>query len=332
VGSYENADGVCESCPKDYYSPGPVEFYDSIYFNSNTVLSSEPWETHCFTEDGSECPGWTTGKGYMESGANGNSIVTLTKEFHAGVVTAVEFNYRIYGRLPGKFSFRIDNVEVTLRADTMHYSLTPGTHTLQWIYQHTPVGTNQRDNYVRVRDVKIYGSITSVSSCIPCPPGTVSDNDLGYCHDCPPNYFANISTEGYRECTSCPVGTFRLAGQPSCLPKAECTTEHDFVAVYPFVDNDPCNTTYEYKPKYPQICQGSTPEGESKTDCSCPSNMQFAEKMCRPCREGTYYNHYGECLNADPGYTTVPVVTYFPSNFKVSLVSEDFATTLITSK
>eukprot|EP01125_Pyxidicula_operculata_P010801 TRINITY_DN355_c0_g1_i1.p1 TRINITY_DN355_c0_g1~~TRINITY_DN355_c0_g1_i1.p1 ORF type:complete len:1776 (+),score=386.00 TRINITY_DN355_c0_g1_i1:7643-12970(+) len=313
IGTYLNGDDKCEPCQGNTYSLGNAEIFNT------QGESIAPLNTTC---EGEGCEGWSSVDRAFESGS-GKSKLQLDKNFRSVGGSYIEFEYYYTGQ-GTDFVFMVD-YETVLVVNTYssgykkyNYPVSVGTHRFQWMYtSHRQNFTDQRENFVRIRNIVTRGSILATAQCKQCPDGFVTDGDKGGCHECPPNTYAVGDL-----CDPCENNKYRLLGQGSqCSPKIQCT-DNQFLETFPNIQNNYCGKT-DTKPitsvyvvYEPNVCANNPPSGKTYSNCiDCPSGLYYdsASSSCKACSEGKYLTRSG-CVDVSTGYTAVPTARLFTPN------------------
>jgi len=155
--------------------------------------------------------------------------------------TSLSFDYGVtcgQGGVP-HFEFTVDGHPASsdkiittacgVSGQTVSLVLSPGPHTLRWIFSVEP-GEGQQEAaplqssagvpVATISSVRVEDSISgAASSCNPCPAGTYAPSPTSRCAPCPKGTTSSPAGGGGTSCVPCPADTFSpVAGSPKCRP------------------------------------------------------------------------------------------------------------------
>jgi len=323
-GTHLTTDESCAPCEGNTFSLGSGETF--MRFTENL----DPFSTSCEIPD---CKGWE-GKGSYVQGGTGTSTLELVKNFQLGLPSLIEFSYHVmsHGEI---FQFYIDSqVQLAENSLSPGYELFSsgldiGSHRLRWVWETNPNITGVApsvDSFVRIKNIRVHGTVPAVPSCTDCPPGTVVDSNKESCSECPANTFVQETVS----CQACPPEQYRLVGQGACLNRVICK---DFVEVNIDADSNRCEDPSAkpneviFKSAIEDICiGGDVPANRNNSRCiACPTGTLFVSDMkaCMPCPSGKYLSQ-GQCVATEPGYTTARSSKYFFPSDVISAIPAEF--------
>lgn len=323
----------CAPCEPGTYSVGG----GSKYMNWETL--PEGFSTYCVfqldADQGTPCSGWELNGTFIGSGEmRGKRLVDSVLELKVDLIRpgSVAFEYivdaerrwdGVYFMIDGEV--KMDMSSYQFQYESMAYPLTPGYHTLQWIY-HKDVAYEMGADRASIRAIQVLGTMYNTEHCDVCPKGHFSTPGSAECQKCAVNTYADKS--GAAQCKPCNApgqaggAKYAFPGATKCLPAKPCT--RDDIAVS-FSQCDGKKRTKSEAYIQPQICHGgATPAADQQVDCApCDSGMYWAggKAGCKYCPSGKF--------NPKPTHQGIQACTMCPSGQiakKVDWFDETFGT------
>ncbi len=307
---------TCENCSAGSFSIGGGIHIEHAWKDwphgvtaSNYCLDRR---TNTEEEDRRKCFHWQMNDTALVSGAIGDNLVTvLDLGFEMVRVGHVSFRWQVDAelcpdRLCDGFYAELDGIRIVNFTSVAPWTETrvavsKGLHTLTFAYS-KDISISKGADMAMIDMIEMNGLFFADSSCIPCPPGSISAAGSRNCTVCPKDTYS----EG-THCEPCPSTEYAPLGSAVCFPRAPCTMDD-----YEFLYTE-CDSSWRMSKVAewitPKICGGGVskpatvydlpcfacPPGFFRRvgsgDCiGCPDGNRLSPTsgQCEPCTAGTH--------------------------------------------
>jgi len=248
------------------------------------------------------CAMWQLNGENIDSGNNRqwhNLRSTLELRIHLDLPGTLLFTYKVSAEtyFDGLY-FMVDNAAIFFTSNiawtTFNYTLSPGYHSLQWVYSKDFSVTAGEDK-ATISMISITGLSYGFTECVPCIPGYYSNTSGSRnCIECPAGFYSD--TLGSSLCKQCLPGTYSFPGSSLCIPSRKCSVSiSDSVDITSYYT--PCingSHILKFDWLYPRACDaiGNSSILPSNISSSCeptpcpPGQERIGADQCAYCPLG----------------------------------------------